>query len=114
MKIIKILALLFATSSIAFAGPGHPGHEHSHNHEISQTEAQQAGSTVLQKLIEKKKIDQSWTGASVVTTEKRKYANGEEWVVVFSNPQVDDDKRKNLYVFLSLHGDYVAANFSGK
>ena len=36
-----------------------------------------------------------------------------EWVVVFTNEKVKDPKEKMLYIFLTLDGQYIAANYTG-
>lgn len=37
-----------------------------------------------------------------------------EWVVVFVNDKIADTDKQKLYVFLTLGGDYIAANYTGK
>jgi hypothetical protein len=40
--------------------------------------------------------------------------NGEpEWVAVFVNDKITDTEKRKFYVFLTLGGDYIAANFTG-
>ncbi|CKT62042.1 Uncharacterised protein [Mycobacterium tuberculosis] len=39
---------------------------------------------------------------------------GKEWKVSFKNAAVTEANKSTLYVFLSLPGNYIASNFSGK
>lgn len=39
---------------------------------------------------------------------------GKEWKVTYSNPSVADKDKQKLYVFLSLPGNVLAANHSGR
>lgn len=116
MKIIKIVFMLLTFNTVAIAGPGAAGHSHDghgHSHEISQDQAQKAGSIVLGKLVEKGKIENSWEQASLKSSSKKPFSGGEEWVVVFENKNVNDPKKQKLFIFLSPTGEYIAANFTG-
>ncbi len=66
------------------------------------------------QLAKKGKIDKSWASASSVGAEKKDFGKGEEWVVTFRNDKVQDKSKQILYVFYSLDGHYIAANFTGK
>ena len=49
-----------------------------------------------------------WKGS-----EKKKKQYGYEWVVAFNNSKEVKPSHQILYVFLSLDGQYLGANFSG-
>ena len=45
---------------------------------------------------------------------KKQVSNRFEWVVSYKNHAVEDKSKQTLYVFLSVTGEYLAANFTGK
>jgi len=121
-SVLIALILYFAT----FAAVADSNHEHDHNHDgghdhsthshdpINQTQAEEFASKSLAKLVSKRKIADSWKDAKVAKSEQKKFGSKTEWVVSFSNDKISNDNKKTLYIFLSLNGDYVAANYTGK
>lgn len=108
------LSLLFLPMTL-MAGSGHD-HEHNHNHShepVTQGQAEQVASKVVLQLAEKGKIDSSWKTIQVEKSLKKKFGQNTEWVVSFNNKTISDSKKQTLYVFLTLTGDYIAANYSG-
>jgi hypothetical protein len=101
---------------LVFAGPGGGhSHDHGHTHEkklISKKEIKQNARLHVNRLIEKKKIDVSWKISKLADTQKKKFKSKMEWVVTFKNK--NGVKGKKLYIFLSLSGRFIAANFTGK
>ncbi|MDH5377166.1 MAG: DUF6488 family protein, partial [Gammaproteobacteria bacterium] len=59
------------------------------------------------------KIEESWAGTKPATVEKKTFSQGPEWVVSFSNKKVADASKQTLYMFYSLDGHYIAANYTG-
>jgi len=118
MKLINILTLLFALtfSALSLAGPGHDhSHGHSHNQKTMKKEAVLVKSKQkINQLIEKKKLDPSWGIMQHSTIEKKQYKQGNEWVITYENKGVEDKSKQTLYMFYSLNGHYIAANFTGK
>ncbi len=37
-----------------------------------------------------------------------------EWKLTFKNPNASDANKKNLYLFYTLPGNFIAANFTGQ
>ena len=116
---VLFISLLFALCSpVVFAGANHDhGHDdgHSHSHDpVSQSQAEEAAVKRVEKLVSKRKIADSWKGIKVAGSEKKKFGDKEEWVVSFKNDKVSDPNKQTLYIFLSLTGDYIAANFTGQ
>ena len=121
----KHLASLFITglllTSVAFAGPGLPGHRHLHEHQdvrahdgpIDEEHAREMAHEVVTKLANLRKIDSSWIRVDAKKAEKKQYPSGLEWVVRFNNPDLAAKAKQNLYVFLTLSGKYIAANYTG-
>jgi hypothetical protein len=99
-------------SAAAFAGEGH---NHSHDSEpVSRDQAVSIAAKNVRKLAGQGKIDKSWESIKAEKAEQKKFGADTEWVVVFRNKKVADPSRQRLFVFLTLGGDYVAANYTGE
>lgn len=110
---ILVASTLFISSQV-LAGAGHDhGHGHSHGPVSVDVVVGKAVSKVKQ-LAEDKKIDASWKNVKSTGAEKKTFGKGLEWVVSFNNAKIDDKTKQNLYVFFSLDGHYIAANYTGK
>lgn len=121
MKKITAISLLLTVSALAI--PAHAGTGHSHDKDgghshasgpISAAKAKTRATQTMQSLVKRGVIDKSWTSVKPAKVEKKTFAKGEEWVVSFDNDQVKDKSKKTLYVFYSLDGHYIAANYTGK
>lgn len=118
---MRKLSVIFAFCIGLFAGPvtagqGHEhdsGHGHSHGPVSSDVAASKATKQVEQ-LATAGKIDASWSGIKPASVEQRTYAEGPEWVVTFKNDKVSDASKQTLYLFYSLDGFYIAANYTGE
>lgn len=60
------------------------------------------------------KIEASWKAVGLGTIEQVDGKKGKEWKVSFHNPKAADAAKQTLYVFLSLPGNVLAANFTGQ
>ena len=124
MKKLTVTYLLFTV--LVFTTPVHAGSGHSHdkdgghsNHEsshgaINASLAKAKAENMVNALVKKNVIDKSWQGTKPVKAEKKTFAKGEEWVVSFQNDKIEDKSKKVLYIFYSLDGHYIAANYTGK
>jgi len=80
---------------------------------VNQGTAKKNAKAVIVSLIEKNKIDKSWSSIEANSVEKK--ANGiDEWLVMFVNDKVSDANKQKLYVFLKMNGEYIAANYTGQ
>jgi len=112
VKAILLSLTLGLFSMTAVAGGGH---DHGHSHEpVDQATANSNATKIIASFIKKNTLDKSWTGTTVASSEKKMFNGQQEWVVSFVNEKVADAKKRKLYVFLSLSGDYIAANYTGK
>ncbi len=68
---------------------------------------------IISKLIEKKQLDISWKSIKVNKAEIKIYDDKPEWVVLFTNKNVADTKKQNLYIFLEYNGEFIAINHTG-
>ena len=110
-NILLLGACLVIAQPVA-AGPGHAGH--SHSHEVDAAGAQEAARNIVDKLIQKKKLDASWNKGEFSGANKKVFGDKTEWVVTFNNSSAKDPSKKTLYIFLTLEGKYLAANFTGQ
>jgi len=110
-----IITILFfwlaALATPVLSGPGH-GNGHSHG-PISSEKAKQRAIKKVQQLVSKGKIDASWSKIKSGSVEKKTFSHDPEWVVTFKNSQISDPSKQTLYIFYSLDGHYLAANFTG-
>ena len=113
VKFVFISALFFAFS--VHAGPGHD-HDHGHGHDHGPVTADAAASKAQRKvrqLVRIGKIDSSWADVKPDGVEQKTYSQGPEWVITFKNSKVADESKQTLYLFYSLDGHYIAANYTG-
>jgi len=107
----KIAAILIALSVVFFssASLGHSGHGHD---PINASKAISKAKSVVLKLVNKGTLDLTWKDAKSYDVKKKKSSKAEEWLITVKN--ANTSKNTTLYVFLSLSGEYLAANFTGK
>jgi hypothetical protein len=113
MKNLLLIGTLLLSFS-SFAGPG-GGHSHGHSHgapKVSKEKTGKIGRYHVERLAKAGKIDASWKSSTLDKSEKKTFGKKTEWVVTFDNEK--GAKRKKLYIFLNLSGEFVAANFTGK
>ncbi|MDC4206975.1 MAG: DUF6488 family protein (plasmid) [Candidatus Manganitrophus sp.] len=115
MKKISIyfLALFMFSAPLVFAGPG-SDHSHEPAAPISEKEALKSAEGFVDDIIKKGKLDASWADIKPAKVIQKKFKKDPEWVVTFENPKAADKQKQTLYVFMSLSGHYLGANFSGK
>ena len=114
IMIIVMLCTLSLVTAPAFSGPG-TGHEHSHAQgPISEETVKQKATKQVTDLVSKGKIDKSWSGIKPAKAYQKTFKKGPEWVVEFANNAVPDKAKQTLYLFYTLDGHYMAANFTGK
>lgn len=116
---MRKLSVIFAfciglLSAPAMAGPGHDhGHGHSHG-PVSEDVASSKAIKKVEQLASAGKIDTTWAGIQPASIEQKTYANSPEWVITFKNDKVSDESKQTLYLFYSLDGHYIAANYTGE
>ena len=114
---LKALFLVFLMSFLSAPLMAGSGDDHGHSHDpapVDQAMATTYATKVVAALVERKKLDESWTAVSVSSVEKKVFGDNTEWVAVFVNDKMTDTDKQKLYVFLTLGGDYIAANFTGE
>lgn len=114
---LKTLILSFTLGLLpmtVMAGSGHD-HGHSHSHTpVNQTTANENATKIVVALVKRNKLDNSWSSITASSIEKITVQGNPEWRAIFVNKKITDIEKQKLYVFLTLGGDYIAANFTGK
>jgi len=75
--------------------------------------AQKMASIEIKRLVKERKIGLSWLRATYLKSVEKKFGSEKEWVVIYKNRKIKNNKKKTLYVFLNLFGDFLAANYTG-
>jgi uncharacterized protein DUF6488 len=120
-KLMKTLATTLVLTSLIFGAPimaatGH-GHDHGHSHAqvpVNQATAEKNADEVIASLVERDKIDKSWSTIKVSSIEKKEFEGRAEWVVTFNNEKITDIDKQKIYVFLTIGGEYIAVNYTGE
>lgn len=122
MTISNITRLVFASLTVvtvglaqmapAVAGPGH-GHSHSHA-TLTKEEILPAGVGVKENLIRSGKIAASWSAVAPEDAVQVDNKGQKEWLVTFKDAAATDKAKERLYIFFTLNGNFIAANFTGK
>ena len=107
---ICLLTLLALTIATAYAGSGH---SHGPSTPISKDEALVKATGIVKVFVGKGDIDVSWAEVAPASGEQNKRMYDSEWVVAFNNPKIEDTAKQTLYLFLTLGGEYKAANYTG-
>ena len=114
-KIAMALATFTALAGAGSAMASEGGSCHFHgNTPASEKVAVDCASQRKASLVSGGKLDKSWEAVKVDKVEQIDGKKGKEWKVSYKNAAVPDADKSTLYVFLSLPGNYIASNFSGK
>lgn len=106
-KITYYLMMFFVLAvTTAYAGDGH-----NHDNELSQNQIQEKASGFVARIVEKGQLDASWTQ---IKPKQAQETSNHEWLVSFVNPEIKDHNKQTLYIFMTLSGKYIAANFTGQ
>jgi hypothetical protein len=65
-------------------------------------------------LVRDGKLDASWQNVQPGKPETVDGKKGKEWKVTFKNPAATDKGKETLYMFYTLPGNFIAANFTGQ
>jgi len=114
MKKLSICLLVLFSLSAPFAF-GDSGHEHGNapSEPVSKQEAEKKAIEFVKTFSKKGKLEASWATLQPASIEQKTFKKGSEWVVTFNNPKAENKDKQTLYVFLSLSGKFLGANFSG-
>lgn len=116
MKKFVSIATLISTLAIApaaFAGGGGGCHFHG-NAPVKESILVGCATEYKDGLANNGKIDASWKGIKLDKAETVEGKNMKEWKFTFKNPAEKDASKQSLYMFYTLTGNFIAANFTGK
>ena len=112
---LTTLLLGFTLSLFTFATMAGSGHDHGHSHApVNQATATTNATEIVVALVKRNKLEESWASITPSSVEKKVFNGNPEWVAVFVNDKITDTDKRKLYVFLTLGGDYIAANYTGE
>lgn len=114
---MKLKTFLLGSFLSLFSATTMAGGNHSHGpakSPVTQEVAQTKSKKVIDSLIERKKIDSSWSSITKSTVKRGSYKGNPEWVVAYVNDKITDPDKKTLYIYLTISGDYLAVNYTGK
>lgn len=114
---LKTFLLCFTLGLLPMTVTAGSDHDHGHSHShtpVNQETAKSNAKAIVAALVKRDKLDSSWTATTASSVEKKSINGDTEWLIVFVNDKITDTSKQKLYVFLTLGGDYIAANFSGK
>ena len=60
------------------------------------------------------KLDKTWQAAKVEKAEQVDGKKGKEWRVTFKDAAAKEKGKETLYMFFTLPGNFIAANFTGQ
>ncbi len=107
------LTLGLALSSPALAGDAESCHFHG-SKAASQDTITGCAAKRQQALVASGKIDKSWQAIKPASIEQVDGQRGKEWKLSYKNPAALDKTKDTLFLFFTLQGNFIAANFTGK
>lgn len=112
-KTILILSICFAFNSSPALAHGNESHGHAGTLE-SVEDAFRAAQHIIVQGIMRQMLPESWENATPISAEVKMGEEIREWVIVLSNESIEKSAEQTLYIFLSLGGSYIRANFTGE
>ena len=111
LAVLSLSAAFWATA--VFANPGGSCHFHGNK---PAAEATISACAVQRKdgLVKSGKLDTAWRTVKPGKIETVEGKKGKEWQVVFVEPSAKDKAKETLYMFFTLPGNFIAANFTGQ
>lgn len=118
LKALPLLCITFFISSHSYAH--NHGHDHSHDdghshgHVVNQETVKKTADKVIASLVKRERVDKSWSSITASSLEKKIISDVSVWVVTFNNQKIVEEDKQNLYVFISLEGEFLAVNHTGE
>jgi hypothetical protein len=116
MKTFFSIAAILATLSFSpAASAGGAGSCHFHgNTPAKESVVVDCAKKQIDELVAKTKIEASWKSVPLDKALVVEGKNKKEWKLTFVNPQATDVNKRTLYLFYTLSGNFIAANFTGQ
>ncbi len=114
-QLITLTSFVFACSVAPVALAGSDGECHFHGSKPA-SEAVVVGCASQNKaaLIKAGKLDASWQAVKPDKAAVVEGKQGKEWKVTFKNAAAADKGKETLYMFYTVPGNFIAANFTGQ
>ena len=109
---VTIITAASLSATVALADERSGCHFHGNTPAASETVA----SCALQRkgiLIKNGKINKSWQSVTQDKIEQVEGKKGKEWRVTFRDPNAKDKTKETLYIYFTVTGNFIAANFTG-
>ncbi len=118
MKTAHILSAIALSTTLAaplpaLADAGSSCHFHG-SKPASEAAVNQCATQRRDALVKSGKLDAGWQTIQPARPEPVAGPKAKEWKVVFQNPAATDASKKTLYMFFSLPGNFIAANYTGQ
>lgn len=114
-QLITLASFVFACSFAPAAPAGSDGECHFHGSKpASESVVVGCASQNKTALVKAGKIDASWQAVKHDKAEVVEGKKGKEWKVTFKNPAAADKSKETLYMFYTVPGNFIAANFTGQ
>lgn len=110
---ITTLAAMLVFAPAAFADIGGNCHFHGKT-PVKESILTACASDKKAALVKAGKIDMSWKEVQLDKAETVEGKSMKEWKLTFKNPAEKDASKQTLYMFYTLPGNFIAANFTGK
>lgn len=107
------LVALLGAAPIASANEGGSCHFHG-SKAASEDAVLGCAKQRKEALVKSGKLDQSWQALQHNKLEQVDGKKGKEWKVTFRDPAATNKAKETLYLFFTLPGNFIAANFTGK
>jgi hypothetical protein len=113
-QLITLASLVLACSFAPAVLAGGDGECHFHGSKpAAESVVVGCASQNKEALIKAGKIDASWQAVKHDKAEVVDGKKGKEWKVTFKNPTIADKSKETLYMFYTVPGNFIAANFTG-
>ncbi|WP_455756793.1 DUF6488 family protein [Sulfurimonas sp.] len=118
MKTLIILLTLNFTILYASDANNHNCNGHNHKYEvlkneISKQSVKEIAKAEVIRLSLEKKIPKSWKNMPVSKIGKTHYGDTNDWKVGFNNLKIKNKTKQTLYIFVSVQGKVLGANYTG-
>ncbi|MDH5543841.1 MAG: DUF6488 family protein [Nitrospinota bacterium] len=110
--IFGLLLSFFSFSAFVSNAYAHGG-GHMAKAPVDEATIKENAMKIVDGLVKRDKLDKSWALIAANSIEKKVISGNSVWVAIFINDKITDNDKRKLYVFLTLGGEYVAANFEG-
>lgn len=101
------------TASTALADAGSSCHFHGNKPAVEAT-VSTCATQRKEQLVKGAKLDAAWQAIKIEKIETVDGKKGKEWKVTFKDAAAKDKSKETLYMFFTLPGNFIAANFTGQ